>query len=115
MIATLYLKHGKTQQQIAKIMKLSQKQISNIVNDSNISNADNPGDKRRKLSKEDYPVIARLILGGEKQADIAKKFDVSQGRISQVWAEFRDKIHLLLILYSGIERHYSDKSQPVGF
>jgi len=34
---------------------------------------------------EDYPVIVRLILGGERQSVIAERFGVSQGRISQVW------------------------------
>jgi len=88
LIADLYFKDGWTQQQIADLVGLSQNRVSEILVSSETDNSNNSADKRRELKPEDYPAIGRLILGGEKQRDVAEKFGVSQGRISQVWAEF---------------------------
>lgn len=92
LIVKLYFNDGKTQQQIADLIGLSAQAVSKIINNSTSGNTNN-ADKRRELKFEDYPTIAKLILGGEKQRDIADKFGVTQGRISQIWAEFRDEIY----------------------
>jgi len=95
LIVDLYFEDGWTQQQIADLTGLSVQAISKIISNSTSGNTNNSADKRRELKPEDYPAIARLISGGEKQSVIAEKFGVSQGRISQVWAEFRDKVYNL--------------------
>lgn len=93
LISVLYLEDGKTQRQIAELMWLSESAIRKILGTVLSADVNNSGDERRELARDDYPVIARLFLGGEKQAEIAEKFQVSQGRISQVWAEMRDKVY----------------------
>ena len=109
LIVKLYFEDGKTQQQIAELTGLSQKQVSNIISNIPISNPNNDGDKRRQLSREDYTAIVRLILGGERQSVIAKKFGVSQGRISQVWAEFRDRVYRLYTEERLLKREVAEK------
>jgi len=109
LIKDLYFEDGKTQQQIADLVGLSQNRISEILALSVSDNANNPADKRRELSREDYVVIARLVLGGEKQTIIAEKFGVSQGRISQIWAEFRDKVHKLYTEERLLKREVAER------
>jgi len=109
LIADLYFKDGWTQQQIADLVGLSQNRVSEILASSETDNSNNSADKRRELKPEDYPAIARLILGGEKQADVAEKFGVSQGRISQVWAEFRDKVYKLYTEERLLKREVAEK------
>jgi len=67
-----------------------------IIRNRDTSNANNSGaDQRRELTDEDIPVIARLLLGEETQEHVAETFGVTQGRISQVWSSFRDKVKKL--------------------
>jgi len=109
-IVDLYFKDGWTQQQIADLVGLSQNRVSEILASSETDNS-NSADKRRELKPEDYSAIARLILGGEKQKDVAEKFGVSQGRISQVWAEFRDKAYNL---YTKEKLLKSEVAEKIG-
>jgi len=104
-----YFKGGKTQKQIAELMKISIGLVNKIISNFTSENVNNSADKRRELSPEDHPVIARLILGGEKQSSIAKRFGVSQGRISQVWAEFRDKVYKLYTKEKLLKREVAEK------
>lgn len=92
LIKKLYTEDGKTQNQIAKITGLSQQRIDQILALLVTSNANNE-DKRTKIEEKDYPTIARLILGGETQQQIADRFNVDQSRISQIWSIIRDQIH----------------------
>jgi len=54
-------------------MGLSIGLVNEIINNFRSENANDSADKRRELKPEDYSVIARLILGGEKQTDIAER------------------------------------------
>jgi len=107
-IVELYLVKGKTQRQIAELMGLSESAIRKILG-SALGAVANNADKRRELKPEDYLVIARLILGGEKQSAIAKRFGVSQGRISQVWNEFRDEVYGLYVKKRLLKREVAEK------
>ena len=109
LIVDLYFKDGWTQQQLADLTGLSVRHIRRILAEDMMSDSNNSADKRRELKPEDYPVIARLILGGEKQAVIAEKFGVSQGRVSQVWAAFRDKVFRLYTEERLLKREVAEK------
>jgi transcriptional regulator with XRE-family HTH domain len=112
LIINLYFKDGWTQQQIADLTRLDRSLISKIISDVKIHNTNinvEEVDKRRELKSEDYPVIARLILSGEKQSSIAERFGVSQGRISQVWAEFRDRVYKFYTEERLLKREVAEK------
>ena len=81
LILRLYLEDGKTQRQIADLVGLEQPRIAQIVGNINVNNAD--ADKRRKLKDEDMPAMARHILGGETQGEVAKAYDVGRSTISE--------------------------------
>lgn len=83
-IVDLYIKDGKTQEQIAEIVNLSQQRVSMILESTNTSNA--------KLSRENQIAIIRLILEGKVQKEIAKTFDVTDGYISQIKSKYFDDV-----------------------
>jgi len=62
---------------------------------------------------EDYPVIAKLILGGERQSVIAEKFGVGQGMVSQVWAGFRDRVYRLYAEERLLKREVAERGRPL--
>ena len=112
LINKLYFEDAKTQQQIADLMELTQQAISEIINNTKSGNANNDvenADKRRELTNKDQTVITRLALSGEKQEDIAKKFKVSQGRISQVWSQARDEVHKLYTEERLLKKEVAEK------
>jgi DNA modification methylase len=86
-IVDLYTKDGKTQEQIAKIVGLSQRRVGQILEIEAPSNTN-----IFELSRERQTAIIRLILKGEKQEDIAKKFDCTQGYVSQVKSRWFDSV-----------------------
>jgi len=64
----------KNPKQIAEIIGLTQQAVTKIISNTTSCNANNnieEGDKHRELTNKDCISIARLILGGEKQVDIA--------------------------------------------
>ena len=89
-------------------MGLSVQGISKIISNSTSGNTYNV-DKRSVLKPEDYPAIAKLILGGEKQEDIAERFGVSQVRISQIWSEIRDSVYKLYTEEKLLKREVAEK------
>ena len=110
LIVKLYFEDGKTQRQIAELMGLSIGLVNEVISNFKSENANNGGDKRRQLSREDYTAIVRLILGGERQSVIAERFKVSQGRISQVWAGFRDRVYRLGVSAFPLNARFSGRS-----
>ena len=69
-------KDGKTQEEIGRVVKLSQNRVSQILA---LSVPDNPSnDLRKKLGPDEEKAVIRLLLKGETQASIAKEFRVSQ-------------------------------------
>jgi len=79
---------------IADLMGLTRRRVGQILELEGISNANN--DKRRELKPENYPVIARLILGGEKQSVIAEKFYFDLTRA-------KSGIHVCFLYEAGCE------------
>ena len=92
-IEELYSKDGKTEEEIAKIVGLSQQRISKILENTT------SGSTNIELTREKQVALVRLILKGEKQEAIAEKFDVTQGYVSQVKTKF----------YDGALKAYRDK------
>uniref|UniRef100_A0A6M3M3Z8 Putative methyltransferase n=1 Tax=viral metagenome TaxID=1070528 RepID=A0A6M3M3Z8_9ZZZZ len=96
LIGRLSLEDGKTPVQLAKLMGLSERWIREIISIGITSETNNSvPDQRRELTDEDIPIIARLLLGGETQEQVAETFGVTQPRISQVWSSFRDNVKKL--------------------
>lgn len=83
-IEELCSKDGKTQEEIAKIIGLSQQRILKILENTT------SGSTNIELTRERQVALVRLILKGEKQEAIAEKFDVTQGYVSQVKTKFYD-------------------------
>jgi len=83
-IEELCSKDGKTQEEIAKIIGLSQQRILKILENTT------SGSTNIELTREKQVALVRLILKGEKQEAIAEKFDVTQGYVSQVKTKFYD-------------------------
>jgi len=83
-IEALHIKDGKTQEQIAEIIGLSQGRIAQILQNIRANNT------KLELTREKQIAIIRLILKGEKQTDIAKRFDISDGYVSQIKSKYFD-------------------------
>lgn len=83
-IEALHVKDGKTQEQIADIIGLSQPRISRILENITSNNA------KLSLAYEKQIAVVRLILRGEKQTEVAKKFEVTDGYISQIKTKIFD-------------------------
>jgi predicted transcriptional regulator len=67
---------GKTEQQIADLIGLTQQAVSKIIANAKSCNADinvEDTDKRKKLTDKDWLNIFKLIISGEKQADGRKR------------------------------------------
>lgn len=97
---------------LADLTGLSQKAIDLIIGNSSSTNADSDGksgDKRKALTDNEWVAIARLLLQGVTQKEIAEKFGVAQATVSEWWAKFRDTV---LSLYSAdhlLKKTYSRK------
>jgi len=96
---------GKTPQQIADLVGLGTRRIYQIIGSEKISNADN----RKKLTEADKIAIAKLLIREETQESAARIFGVSQSRISEVWAEFRDEVHSLYVAEKLLKREVAEK------
>lgn len=92
-IKQMYERDNMTQAEIAEIVGLSQRRISQILGIEETSNTNNEEDKRRTLNDAELHDIVSLCLGKTKQKEIAEKFGVTQSRVSQVFREFKDLIH----------------------
>ena len=80
-------KQGKTQEEVAKIIGVSQQTISyweKNVNNTNIGKAYAPPDLRIKIPEEEYVKIYERYKSGETQEQIAADYKVSRPRITQI-------------------------------
>jgi hypothetical protein len=100
LIVDLYYKDNKTPVQIEKLVGLSERWIREIIRAGSTSETNKTVDKL---------AVARLILGGEKQEDVAEKFGVSQGRISQIWAVMRDSVYKLYTEERLLKREVAER------
>jgi len=87
-IVNLYAMDGKTQQDIADVFGLTKQAISEIISKSNNGHTDKTTDKRRELTKDEEITIGLLAVKGEKQKDLAEKFKITQGRVSQIKTDY---------------------------
>ena len=83
-IVDLNTKDGKTHAEIAKIVYLSRQRVGQILE------VLVPSETKLKLSRERQVAVVRLILKGEKQTDIAKMFDITDGWVSQIKSKWFD-------------------------
>ena len=81
-------KRGKTQEDIAKITKLSQQRISQIIGNTNISITDT----KAKLGPGDRTIVLRRSINGETQEALASDFKVSQSTISEACSQLSNEI-----------------------
>ncbi|MBA7631343.1 hypothetical protein ES703_38874 [subsurface metagenome] len=81
-------KQGKTQEDIAKITKLSQQRISQIIGNTNISITDT----KAKLGPGDRTIVLKRSINGETQEEIATDFKVSQSTISEAFSQLINEI-----------------------
>jgi len=97
-IGRLYREFGYTQQQIAERVGLARSTVAEILGAFiNVVGTDNfdkgiAADKRLSMQDSDLPSVARLLLQGVSQVEVAAQFDVAQNTISVRWNTFRDKI-----------------------
>lgn len=78
------IESGKKQKEIAKIFGITREAISKRIN-------------RNPILKEGQSTITNTstvneLLDDEKQSDIANNYDISQGRVSQIWGDFQDDL-----------------------
>lgn len=101
-ISDLYTKDGKTQIQIAGIVSLSEGRVSQILETLGVK------DTNIELSRERQVAIVKLLVKRERQAGIAKTFEVTQGYVSQVKTKWYDTI---LKIYEGgeLKREIADR------
>ena len=95
LIANLYYEDGMTQNQISELVGLAQRTISEIITNSKTANADSErksGDKRKKITDNQWASIVRLSLGGETQEKIAESYQVTQSAIAQGIAKFKNQL-----------------------
>ena len=94
LITRLYLESGWTQAQIAELVGLTQQGVAYILAGAKVTGTGglDEADKRRKLQDKDLPAIARLLLAGTSQEEVAPQFGVSRSSITMRWGEFRDRV-----------------------
>lgn len=71
---------GRTQEEISKVFKVSQQTISKRIN-SNKSLV-------LQLSSKIKLSTTNELLGGKMGKDVAKLYNISRGRVSQIWGDF---------------------------
>ncbi len=78
------IEEGRTQLQMAKIFHIDQSSISRRIKSNEIL-------KKCILHKINIPTVNE-ILGGTKQSEIANNYEITQGRVSQIWGDFTNEI-----------------------
>lgn len=95
-VVKLYTEDGKTQNEIGKLFRQSQGWISQIIKSEeniNILVTNNTNiDHRREITPDGEIAIALLAIKGEKQEDLAEKFDINQSRVSQIKTDYVSKL-----------------------
>lgn len=81
-------KQGKTQEDIARITKLSRRRVGQIVGEGNISIADT----KAKLGPGDRITVLKRSTSGETQEEIAKDFNVARSTISEACSQLINEI-----------------------
>lgn len=79
--------NGKTEAQIVEIVGLSIGRVSEIITTFTSEHDDKSAtkaDKRRTLTEKDRIAVSRLLLSGEGQKEVAKRFGVNQSEILKV-------------------------------
>jgi len=111
LIVKLYHKDGKTPQQIADIIELTDRWIREILSQAEVVPKSDNGVFKENQAKKDLhlPTVARLIINGEKQENIASKFGVSQSTISDKWGKFRDKIYSQYVEEKLLKKEIAEK------
>ncbi len=75
---------GRTQKKMADIFHISQQAISKRIKSNKIL-------KKQLSSKVNIPTVNEF-LEGKKQSEIANNYDITQGRVSQIWGDFVNEI-----------------------
>ncbi len=78
------IEEGRTQEKMAKIFHIGREAISKRINRNEIL-------KKVQSTKINIPTINEL-LQDKKQSEIANNYDITQGRVSQIWGDFVNEI-----------------------
>ena len=78
------VEEGKTQQEIAKVFGVGQQAISKRINKNQIL-------VKQLSSKINISTINEL-LSGKRQIDIANNYGITQGRVAQIWGDFKNEL-----------------------
>ena len=78
------INEGRTQEQMAKIFHIGRTAITNRIKRNHIL-------RKSQSDKINIPTINEL-LQDKKQTEVANNYDLTQGRVSQIWGDFINEI-----------------------
>jgi site-specific DNA-methyltransferase (adenine-specific) len=75
---------GKTQEEMAKVFHVGRTTITMRIQK-------NPVLKKSMIDKTNISTINEILIG-TKQSDIANNYSLTQGRVSQIWGDFKNEV-----------------------